>query len=373
VSEARYLSSFHEDPLYLNHASYGPPSRNVVDTTHELLEIAAAGGPDASARLHSEDSRAKAAIASLTGMPVDRVALTANTSLGLMQVAFGIGGGDVVVSPDEFPANVYPWLRARDAGLLGVRTIEREPSASPLRVTPDVVAAALTPQVVAVSVSAVDFRTGIVTDLAGIRSVIGDRVLIVDGIQGFGVADLDWSLADALVVGGQKWLRAGWGAAFLGFSERGIERIRPVLGGWTGVENPTTYDGVEHAALEGAAKHSITNLSPFATGSLATALELVADVGVATIADRIGSTADALIEALDAARIKVLSPRERHLRAGIVVAGIRGGRAPLAHRRLSDAGVTTTLHGTDRIRLSIHATTTAEAAQSAAAILGEFA
>jgi hypothetical protein len=33
-------------------------------------------------------------------------------------------------------------------------------------------------------------------------------LLIVDAMQAFGVTDLDWSLADAVAVGGQKWLRA---------------------------------------------------------------------------------------------------------------------------------------------------------------------
>jgi selenocysteine lyase/cysteine desulfurase len=345
VSLEGYLAAFHEDPLYLNHASYGPPSADVVATGHRLLELSAVGGPDVSARLHAEDARAIAAIARLTGAPVEHVALTANTSLGLMQVAFGIGGGDVLLSADEFPSNVYAWLRARDAGLLGVRTLEPDASGRPLRVTPDAVAAALTPQTVAVAVSAVDFRTGFV----------------------------DWSLADALVVGGQKWLRAGWGAGFLVFSERGIDRIAPTLGGWTGVENPTLYDGAEHAPLPGAAAHSITNLSPFATGALATALELVEGAGVAAIAGRIAETADALAFALDEVGVAVLSPRDPAERAGIVVAGIPGDRAPLAHRALADAGVTTTLHGSDRIRLSVHATTTTAAVETAAAILGESA
>jgi selenocysteine lyase/cysteine desulfurase len=372
VSLDGYLSSFREDPLYLNHGSYGPPSTDVVATVHRLLDVAAVGGTDASARLHAEDDRARAAIARLTGIPSENVALTANTSLGLMQAAFGIRG-DVLLSADEFPSNVYAWLRARDAGLLGVRTFEADAAGRPLRVTPDVVAAALTPQTSAVAVSAVDFRTGFVTDLAGIRAVIGDRILVVDGIQGFGVADLDWGLADALVVGGQKWLRAGWGAAFVAFSERGIDRIAPTLGGWTGVENPTLYDGEPHALLPGAAAHSITNLSPFATGALATALELVEDAGVAAIAGRIGTTAGVLIDALDDAGLAVLSPRASAERAGIVVAGIAGGRAGLAHRALAEAGVTATLHGTDRIRLSVHATTTTGAVLAAAAILGEHA
>jgi selenocysteine lyase/cysteine desulfurase len=373
VSLSGYLGSFHEDPLYLNHASYGPPSADVVATGRRLLELAAVGGTDVSARLHAEDTRAIDAIARLTGAPAYRVALTANTSLGLMQVAFGIGGGDVLLSADEFPSNVYAWLRARDAGRLGVRTLEPDAAGRPLRVTPDAVAAALTPQTVAVAVSAVDFRTGFVADLAGIRAVIGDRILVVDGIQGFGVAGLDWSLADALVVGGQKWLRAGWGAGFIAFSERGIDRIAPTLGGWTGVEQPTLYDGMEHAPLPGAAKHGITNLSPFATGALATALELVEGAGVAAIAGRIAETSGALITALDDAGVRVLSPRDPGERAGIVVAGIPAGGAPHAHHRLAEAGVTATLHGTDRIRLSVHATTTTDAALTAAAVLGETA
>jgi selenocysteine lyase/cysteine desulfurase len=361
VSEADYLSSFSEDPLYLNHASYGPPSRAVVETTRRLLETAATGGPDASARLHSEDGRATAAISRLVDAPAERIALTGSTSLGLMQVAFGISGGDVLLSRDEFPANVYPWLRARDVGRLGVRSL---PSGDgPLRVTPERVAEAL-----GTGASGAE----VVADLAGIRAVIGDRLLVVDGIQGFGVADLDWSPADALVVGGQKWLRAGWGAAFVAFSERGLDRIDPVLGGWTGVEGPTRYDALEHAAMPDAGKHSITNLSPFATGSLATALELVESAGVDAIAARIATTVDVLHAALDRAGIEVLSPRDRGERAAVVVAGIGNERAALAHARLSAAGVTSTLHGDSRIRLSVHATTTAAAVETAAAVLGEF-
>src|SRR5690606_39818616 len=57
--------------------------------------------------------------------------------------------------------------------------------------TPDRVAAALTPETSVVSVSAVDFRTGYRADLAALREVAGDRLLVVDGIQGFGVVDED--------------------------------------------------------------------------------------------------------------------------------------------------------------------------------------
>ena len=83
-------------------------------------------------------------------------------------------------------------------------------------------------------VSLVDFRTGYRADLGALRDVIGDRLLIVDAIQGFGVVDADWSAADVVCGNGYKWLRAGRGTGFAWFGERALERIAPVLSGFAG-------------------------------------------------------------------------------------------------------------------------------------------
>ncbi|RFA16857.1 hypothetical protein B7R21_01750 [Subtercola boreus] len=366
-----YLGSFGEEQGYLNFASYGPPSHAVAETTAGLLATAIAGAPGASERMHGEDLRARGAFARLSGFGVDAVSLVPHTSLGLFQVAFGITGGTVLVGRSEFPSNLYPWLRANQVGLSDARLIGAvgEP------VTPEVIARALAPEVTAVTVSAVDFRTGFRADLAGIRDVIGpDRLLVVDGIQGFGVIEQPWALADALVVGGQKWLRAGWGAGALAFSEAGLERIRPVLGGWTGVEQPSHYDGTEHPLRGDALAFGISNLSPFATGSFATALELVESATVASIEARIADIVDLLIAALAEVGIVPASPRERELRAGIVAVplGGAGGRAAAAHAALAAHGVTTTLHGADRIRIAVHATTDPAVFTTVAETLGEF-
>ncbi|SMQ71285.1 aminotransferase class V-fold PLP-dependent enzyme [Agreia sp. VKM Ac-1783] len=369
LHEIEYLESFAEEELYLNHASYGPPSRQVVATTQHLQNLAMAGGVHASATLHSEDARARAAVAALTGTPIERIALTTSTSLGLMQIAFGVSG-EVLVSPDEFPANVYPWRRAEAAGLLAMRMMPGGGASAPTRVTPELIRDSLTPSITAVAVSAVDFRTGYRADLAGIRDVIGERLLVVDGIQGFGVIDTDWAVADALAVGGQKWVRGGWGNGFVAFSDRGLDAIRPVLGSWAGAEETGLYDGLEHEILPDARRHTITNLSPFSMGSLASALELASSIGVARIEELIAGTVDVLIDALDGVGVAVLSPRERARRAGIVVAGFPNGSAGPAHAALTDAGVTATLHGTDRIRFAVHATTTDDAVRAAARVLG---
>ncbi|WP_432053218.1 aminotransferase class V-fold PLP-dependent enzyme [Streptomyces xiamenensis] len=364
-----YLASFSEPAGYLNFGSYGPPSRAVVDTMGRLAADAAAGVP--SAGLHAEDESALAALARLTGFDRDALVLTSSTSFGLLQIAFGLPRGAVLVSSAEFPSNLYAWWRAQDAGLTTVRTLPAVPGDALAPVTPDRVAAALTPDTVAVAVSAVDFRTGFRADLAGIRAVIGDRLLVVDGIQGFGVLDIDWTVTDALVVGGQKWLRAGWGTGFVALSPRGTERLRPVLGGWTGVENPSRYDGVLHEPLPGAPGLSVTNGSPFASGALATALAQLESVGVATVRRRIEDTVTVFIDRLRAAGVPVLSPVAPRDRAGLVVAGMPGGDAPVVNERLRAAGVSATAHGAGRIRFSVHATTTPAALDAALAVLQE--
>ena len=88
-----YLASFAEPVGYLNFGSYGPPSRDVVETIGRLASAASAGVP--SSGLHAEDERALAAVARLTGFDRGGVALTGSTSLGLMQIAFGLPRGEV--------------------------------------------------------------------------------------------------------------------------------------------------------------------------------------------------------------------------------------------------------------------------------------
>ncbi|MET0453182.1 MAG: aminotransferase class V-fold PLP-dependent enzyme, partial [Mycobacterium sp.] len=284
----RYLLQFSEPAGYLDFARFGPPSHTVLDATARLSEKATHAGPATVDELMREETRAKAAAARLCGSDVDHVVLQPHTSLGLLQAAFNAPGGTVLVSASEFPANTYPWARAEQAGRL---TVQRLPGGY---VTADRIAEALTDDVTIVSVSAVDYRTGYRADLAALREVVGDRVLVVDGIQGFGVIEAPWEVADILVVGGQKWLRAGWGTGFAALSDRALERMDPVLSGWTGARDPGLFDDEIHPADSTAAAWSISNLSPVTSGAFAAALELVEETGVGGIAAHIASRVDAL-------------------------------------------------------------------------------
>ncbi|ONI80909.1 aminotransferase class V [Saccharothrix sp. ALI-22-I] len=353
-----YLVQFQEPEGYLDFARFGPPSFAVVDASTRLLEASVAAGPSTVDDLMRQELRAKAAVARLCRGDTDHVTLLPNTSTGLFQAALGVSG-EVLVSSGEFPANTYPWARSPRVDVSWL-------PAGP--VTADVVRAALTPETAAVSVSAVDFRTGYRADLAALREVVGDRLLIVDGIQGFGVVDEPWEVADVLVVGGQKWLRAGWSTGFMTLSDRALERLDPVLSGWTGAEDPGLFNNTVHPVGEAAAGWSITNLSPIASGALAAALELVELAGVEALGARIVEQSDDLVEVIHAAGGEVVSAVDR--RAGILAFTLPDHPPSVIGAALVEAGVTATVRP-EHVRLSPHASTTAETVARFATALKE--
>ncbi len=344
-----YLANFPETPGYLDFARFSPPSTAVASAVQNAWQASmTADGVDERAAV----SAAVASASRVTGAPAERIALTGSTSLGLFHIAFGVPGGEVLLSDGEFPAHLYAWWRAAQSGRVHVRSL---PGSLLDPVTPDRVADALRPETHAVAVSAVDFRTGFRADLAGIREVIGDRLLIVDAIQAAGAVDLSWPHADAVVAGGQKWLRAGWGTGMIVLSERAVDRLEPRLTGWSGVQHPARYDGSPHPVSGGAAPMSMTNDSAYAATAFAAALDLIAGTGISAIEARIATLVGALDGALRSSGRAVLSPERPEDRAGIVVVRAKG--APDVAARLRKAGIRVTAHDDDRIRISVHATT----------------
>ncbi|OXM55575.1 aminotransferase class V-fold PLP-dependent enzyme [Amycolatopsis alba] len=350
----RYLLQFDEPAGYLDFARFGPPSHVVLDTTASLLDASTKAGPSTVDDLMRQETRAKAAAARLSGSDTDHTVLLPHTSLGLFQAAFNAPRGEALVSASEFPANTYPWARAEQAGRLRVRRLSLG------NVTAGAVKASLTPETSLVSVSAVDFRTGYRADLAAIRDAVGDRLLVVDGIQGFGVTEAPWEVADVLVVGGQKWLRAGWGTGFAVLSDRALERMEPILSGWTGARDPGLFDDEIHPADDTAAAWSISNLSPITSGAFAAALELVEEAGVPAIAGRIAERVGELEEAVKSVGGEVFSAVGR--RAGILAFTVPGHAAEQVGSALSDAGIAATVRP-EHVRLSPHASTPASAAE----------
>ncbi len=344
-----YLAGFGEEPGYLDYARVGPLARVAAEETlafTQVLERARHGSMDA---FGEQDVRLRTAASALTGVAADRIVAIPNTTTGLMHAMFGLTG-TVLLSPGEFPSVPIAAVRANEA-LHSVQPAWLETDHG--KVTPGLIREQLEANVAAVAVSLVDSRTGYLCDLEGIRQVIGDRLLIVDAIQGFGVVDAPWEAADVVVTGGQKWCRAGWGTGVMALSERAAEQLTPVFSGYTGTADDEVWDEVPPPAA-GARAFRVSNPDPVAEARFAASLEELADVGVEAVSARVAENVSRLIELADEFAVPVSSSRDERERAGIVVLEPEPEQVTVLTASLHNHGLTTTTRlGT--IRLSVHA------------------
>jgi selenocysteine lyase/cysteine desulfurase len=350
-----YLVGFAEEPGYLDFASFGPLSAAVRAEATAQEEALTRGRWGAFDRLLTNADRLRAAAAGITGFREDQIAFQPNTTQGLTEAVFGVTGG-ILMSKAEYPSLPTAAVRASEA-LQATAPIWLETDQG--RVTPGLIRDQLTSTTTAVAVSAVDARTGYLADIEGIRQVIGERLLIVDGVQAVGVVDAPWQVADVLASGGQKWLRAGFGTGFLAVSDRAANRLTSVLSGAGGVPGGEPVWDEVPAPAEGAAGLQLGNPDWVAAARLAAALEEVADVGVAAIAERVAANVARVIELADEVAVPIASPRTPAERAGIVVFDPRPDQLTSLTAALFNHGVSVTIRQ-GRIRVSPHAGTSEE-------------
>lgn len=350
-----FLASFDGEPGYLDWAAFGPLSPAVRIEAQADTELLGTGRRSSIELVDDHAREARELVAELLGADASQVVLQPSTTYGLMQAIYGLAGG-LLLSTADFPSLTVAATRASEAlGSIDLQWIEPEHGF----VTPDAVRAALTAETRAVAVSLVDFRTGFRADLSALRDVIGDRLLIVDAIQGFGVVEADYAAADVVCGNGYKWLRAGRGTGFAWYGERALERIAPVLSGYRGTEaSALPLDGVPAPAASARA-FTVSGTDTLAAARLAAALQQIVDVGVAAIESELTARASDVMFFADRYEVPVMTPREPERRAGIVsLAPAAQDAAPLA-AALANHGLTVTVRS-GLVRVAPHVGTGAD-------------
>ncbi|UUT35573.1 aminotransferase class V-fold PLP-dependent enzyme [Microbacterium elymi] len=362
-----YLATFGAEPGYLDWAAFGPLSVGVRTEAHADAELLSTGRRSSIEMVAGRADVARALLAGLLDAPLEQIALQPSTTYGLMQALYGVDGG-LLLSRAEFPSLTVAATRA--AALregLAVHWIDPDDGF----MTPEAVRAALTDEITAVAVSQVDYRTGYAVDLTALRDVIGDRLLIVDAVQGFGVTDADYAAADVVCGNGYKWLRAGRGTGWSRFSGRALERITPVLSGFAGADGDLPMQPVPAPASDARA-FTVTGSDHLAAGRLATALEELREAGVPAVASAVADRADEIVYYAERYEVPIVTPREREHRAGIVTLAPVGADPSSLAAALVNRGVTFTARG-GQLRLAAHAATDEDTMRLLGDALAEFA
>ena len=352
-SSLRNLFPLCNQTAYLNHAATSPmatPVRAAMDLyAEQAMTLGSLAYPTWQARIH--DVRHLAA--DLLGADLDEIAFVGNTSSGLSTIATGLAWqpGDVIlVGWPDFPANIYPWRHLERLGVT-VRFVERRNGA----LDADDFHDAWCPGVRMVVVSSVDYVTGYYTDLAALGRLCRERqaLFCVDAIQSLGAIPLsvrDCHI-DFLAAGGHKWLLGPMGIGLLYVRREVCDLVQPPLVGWKSVEDEENFQ-LHFELKQDAGKFEPGTMNLAGISGLGAALQLLTDVGVANVAERITELVRELEKGLQKRGFAIVTSSDPARRAGIL-SFQPAGVARDCQKQLAEQGVVVA-HRQDLLRLSPH-------------------
>jgi selenocysteine lyase/cysteine desulfurase len=354
LTSYRNLFPITRESHYLNHAAVSPTSTRVRDTAQDWLSDLVHHGMANIVDWIRRERETRASAARILGACVDEIAFIRSTSHGLSTFAEGIDwkpGDEVAVCTAlEFPANVYPWMHLESRGVV-VRPIDETEGG----VVAEAVAKALGPRTRVVSVSSVEFATGVATDLEAIGALCRERgvLLCVDGIQSVGAFPIDVKRAhiDFLAADSHKW-QLGLPGIGIAYVRRELApSLRPPVVGWKSVKNPLDFDHLHFELREDAARLEEGTQSFATILGMGAALALLEEVGVARIASHIQSWLD---EAASELAARGLDPGPLpSMRKGILTFRPPFGSADDFVQRAAKAGVVLSARRA-RVRVSPH-------------------
>jgi len=318
--------------VYLNHAAVSPPPTPTIEAVQkQLRDVSENGSVNFREWLATKESARKLA-ADMIGARPEQIAFMRNTSDGLSTVANGLTwkpGDNLVTFQREFPSNVYPWLRLREALGIEVRACPERDG----RIDLDEMISLIDDQTRIVAISQVQYASGFRTDLEriGIAAQARDALLVVDVIQAMGAmpTSVEDELIDIAAGAAHKWLLSPEGIGILYLSDRARERIQPTLVGWVSVPNPDDHDNFDQPWKPSALAWE-TGTGPTALMyGFDASLRLLSEIGVGRIAAYLEELTDYLCAKLDKNRYQIVSSRVEGEKSQIVSIRHKDGLDPM--------------------------------------------
>jgi cysteine desulfurase/selenocysteine lyase len=355
--QLRALFPITERAIYLNHAAVSPPPITTIKAVQSQLQDVAENGSLNFRSWIAVKEQARKLAAEMIGARPEQIAFMRNTSDGLSTVANGLQwspGDNLVTFRKEFPSNIYPWLRLRDAFGVEVRMCEERDG----RINLDELTDFIDPKTRVVAISQIQYASGFRVDLERIGQAARaqDALLVVDVIQAMGVmpTNVEAELIDVAAAAGHKWLLTPEGVGLLYLSDRARERLEPTLVGWTSVPHPEDYDDFEQRWNRGAlAWETGTGPSSLVHG-LEASLLLLIETGVGRIAEHLEQLTDYLCERLQGRDYQIVSSRDASEKSQILCIRHQLGLSSMAlYAHLKTRNIITAPRG-DRLRIAPH-------------------
>ena len=317
---------------------------------------------------------ARTTCAQFIGAGPGEIALLGPTSLGLSLIANGLPwqtGDEVVCYADDYPANVYPWLELRRRGVV-VKLLR---PARPGEITPDIVAAALTPRTKLVALASCHFFSGHRIDVDAIGRLLHGRGVLfcLDAIQTLGAFPLSVDHVDFLSADAHKWMLGPVAIGIVYVKKCHFDLCRPTLLGAWNVYSPNFNAQEEIRFMPTAQRYEPGVLNVPGIYGMRAGIEMFLRIGMDRIAARILELTAHLVAGLRERGYEIHSPAEGPTASGITTFRHPERSATDTHAQLDRAGVVCSLRndreGRDYLRFSPHFYNTEAELDSALALL----
>ncbi|WP_213876663.1 aminotransferase class V-fold PLP-dependent enzyme [Pseudomonas sp. dw_358] len=324
-----FLDEFPQTPglCYLNHAAVAPWPKRAAEAVRRFADENVSRGARDYPQWMLVEQRLRERLTRLLNAPsTDDIALVKNTSEALSFVASGLtwqAGDDIVISDEEFPSNRIVWeaLASQGVTLTKVSLLGDDPEAALL--------AACTPRTRLMSVSAVQFASGLRLDLARLGQGCRERAVLfcIDAIQQLGALpfdvqayDCDFAMAD-----GHKWLLGPEGLGVFYCRADLRPQLKLTEYGWHMVERVGDYSREEWQPAVSARRFECGSPNVLGCMALEASLSLLEEVGMEKVGRLIDERVQWLRDGLmQIPGVRLQSPAQSERRAGIVSFTISG-------------------------------------------------
>jgi selenocysteine lyase/cysteine desulfurase len=336
------VSSVHEefsldaDVLYLNHAAVAPWPRSTADAVKAFAEESRRrGAVDYAHWLKTEHALRGRLQRLIHAGSTDDIALVKNTSEGLSLVAYGLAwqaGDNVVSTNQEFPSNRIVWESLQGRGVQ-VRGAELS-----MDDAEQAILACLDARTRLVSVSSVQYATGLRLDLARLGKACHERGILfcVDAIQSLGALRFDAEAchADFVTADAHKWMLGPEGLALFYSRPEARAQLRLSQYGWHMVEHAGDFERVDWRPAASARRFEPGSPNMLGIHAMEASLSLLEQIGMENVEAEVLRRSSLLVEAILAEpRLELITPHQVERRAGIVTFRFRGRDADF-HARL---------------------------------------
>ncbi len=297
--------------------------------------------------------RFRGKVGELLQAPAGSTAIAPSVSVALTTLATGLplpeGRRKVLIGELDFPTIGHQWLSRREF------EVEFIPSRDGMTIPPEAFAERIDSRTALVATTHLFYTTGYLQDVRAIADAAhaAGALCVIDGYQTCGCVPLDVSAmdCDAFVGGCLKWLSGGPGNAFLYVRPELIPRTRPQGTGWFATRDPFSFTLQELVFADDARRLETGTWAIACHYAGLAGLEVILEVGVAHIQERLRDMTDRILQRCDEAGVKTFTPRERARRCGIVT--LECDRPEEVEAKLHAAGVIVDSRP-GRVRLSPH-------------------